>query len=191
MKRQQVRVVPWMEDSMRATTDTACLFFKAMADAGADGVYTVDSRGNSTPLATRVYISRIRAGGGREVRRLRAAPQRPGRRDRERDGRGRSGRELDRRFGDRHRRPRRLRRARGSGGAVRDVRHRDRHQAREASTTSAATCRRPTASRCRRGSRSSARTGTRKKASATWKAATTPKRRSASRRESSDASSKR
>src|SRR4029079_7298180 len=26
MKRQQVRVVPWMEDSMRAATDTACLF---------------------------------------------------------------------------------------------------------------------------------------------------------------------
>jgi isopropylmalate/homocitrate/citramalate synthase len=64
MKRQQVRVVPWMEDSMRANTDTACLFYKAMADAGADGVYTVDSRGNSTPLATRVYISRIREAVG-------------------------------------------------------------------------------------------------------------------------------
>jgi isopropylmalate/homocitrate/citramalate synthase len=64
MKRQQVRVVPWMEDSMRAATDTACLFYKAMADAGADGVYTVDSRGNSTPLATRVYISRIREAVG-------------------------------------------------------------------------------------------------------------------------------
>jgi isopropylmalate/homocitrate/citramalate synthase len=64
MKRQQVRVVPWMEDSMRAATDTACLFFKAMADAGADGVYTVDSRGNSTPLATRVYIGRVREAVG-------------------------------------------------------------------------------------------------------------------------------
>ena len=64
MKRQQVRVVPWMEDSMRSTMDTACLFFKAMADAGAEGVYTVDSRGNSTPLATRVYISRIRQAVG-------------------------------------------------------------------------------------------------------------------------------
>ncbi|HUP93494.1 MAG TPA: hypothetical protein VM164_01210 [Burkholderiales bacterium] len=64
MKRQQVRVVPWMEDSMRAATDTACLFFKAMADAGADGVYTVDSRGNSTPLATRVYIARVRQAVG-------------------------------------------------------------------------------------------------------------------------------
>jgi isopropylmalate/homocitrate/citramalate synthase len=66
MKRQQVRVVPWMEDSMRAATDTACLFFEAMAEAGADGVYTVDSRGNSTPLATRVYISRIREAVGEE-----------------------------------------------------------------------------------------------------------------------------
>jgi isopropylmalate/homocitrate/citramalate synthase len=64
MKRQHVRVVPWMEDSMRASTDTACLFFKAMAEAGADGVYTVDSRGNSTPLATRVYIGRIRQAVG-------------------------------------------------------------------------------------------------------------------------------
>lgn len=64
MKRHNVRVVPWMEDSMRANTDTACLFFKAMADAGADGVYTVDSRGNSTPLATRAYIGRIREAVG-------------------------------------------------------------------------------------------------------------------------------
>ncbi|MCE9642313.1 MAG: hypothetical protein K8S22_19505, partial [Betaproteobacteria bacterium] len=35
MKRQKVRVVPWMVDSMRSPVDTACLFFKAMADAGA------------------------------------------------------------------------------------------------------------------------------------------------------------
>ncbi|MGE5523578.1 MAG: hypothetical protein ACM3SS_07675 [Rhodospirillaceae bacterium] len=60
MKRQNVRVVPWMVDSMRSPIDTACRFFKAMADAGTDGVYVVDSRGNSTPLATRVFISRIR-----------------------------------------------------------------------------------------------------------------------------------
>jgi isopropylmalate/homocitrate/citramalate synthase len=64
MKRQQVRVVPWMEDCMRSPVETACLFFKAMADAGADGVYVVDSRGNSTPLATRVFISRIRKAVG-------------------------------------------------------------------------------------------------------------------------------
>ena len=64
MKRQKVRVVPWMEDSMRSPVETACLFFKAMADAGADGVYVVDSRGNSTPLATRVFISRIRKAVG-------------------------------------------------------------------------------------------------------------------------------
>jgi isopropylmalate/homocitrate/citramalate synthase len=64
MKRRQVRVVPWMEDSMRSSIDTACLFFKAMADAGTDGVYVVDSRGNSTPLATRVFIGRIRQAVG-------------------------------------------------------------------------------------------------------------------------------
>ena len=60
MKRQKVRVVPWMVDSMRSPVDTACLFFKAMADAGADGVYVVDSRGNSAPLATRTFIRRVR-----------------------------------------------------------------------------------------------------------------------------------
>lgn len=64
MKRQQVRVVPWMVDSMRSPVATACLFFKAMADAGADGVYVVDSRGNSTPLATRGFIRRVRAAVG-------------------------------------------------------------------------------------------------------------------------------
>lgn len=64
MKKQNVRVVPWMVDSMRSPVDTACLFFKAMADAGADGVYVVDSRGNSTPLATRTFIGRVRAAVG-------------------------------------------------------------------------------------------------------------------------------
>ena len=64
MKRQKVRVVPWMVDSMRSPVDTACLFFKAMADAGADGVYVVDSRGNSTPLATRGFIRRVREAVG-------------------------------------------------------------------------------------------------------------------------------
>ena len=64
MKRHDVRVVPWMVDSMRSPVDTACLFFKAMADAGADGVYVVDSRGNSTPLATRGFIRRVREAVG-------------------------------------------------------------------------------------------------------------------------------
>jgi isopropylmalate/homocitrate/citramalate synthase len=45
---------------MRSPVDTACLFFKAMADAGADGVYVVDSRGNSAPLATRTFIRCVR-----------------------------------------------------------------------------------------------------------------------------------
>jgi isopropylmalate/homocitrate/citramalate synthase len=64
MKRYDVRVVPWMVDSMRSPVETACLFFKAMADAGADGVYVVDSRGNSAPLATRHFIRRVRAAVG-------------------------------------------------------------------------------------------------------------------------------
>ena len=64
MKRQRVRVVPWMVDSMRSPVDTACLFFGAMAQAGTDGVYVVDSRGNSTPLATRVFIGRVREAVG-------------------------------------------------------------------------------------------------------------------------------
>ncbi len=64
MKCQNVRVVPWMEDAMRSSIETACLFFKAMADAGTDGVYVVDSRGNSTPLATRVFMGRIRKAVG-------------------------------------------------------------------------------------------------------------------------------
>src|SRR5258706_4397602 len=61
MKKQRIRVVPWIVDSMRSPIDTVCLFAAAMAKAGADGVYIVDSRGNSTPLATRVFISKVKA----------------------------------------------------------------------------------------------------------------------------------
>jgi 2-isopropylmalate synthase len=64
MKRPGLRIVPWMVDSMRSPVDTACLFFKAMADAGCDGVYLVDSRGNSAPLATRTFVSRVRKAVG-------------------------------------------------------------------------------------------------------------------------------
>jgi isopropylmalate/homocitrate/citramalate synthase len=64
MKRHDVRVVPWMVDSMRSPVDTACLFFRAMAQAGADGVYVVDSRGNSAPAATRYFIGRVREAVG-------------------------------------------------------------------------------------------------------------------------------
>lgn len=55
-----VRVVPWIVDSMRTRLETAVAFYKALSDAGVDGVYVVDSRGNSNPIATRVYISAIR-----------------------------------------------------------------------------------------------------------------------------------
>jgi isopropylmalate/homocitrate/citramalate synthase len=64
MKAQGAKVVPWTVDSMRTSVETSCLFFKAMADAGADGVYVVDSRGNSTPLASRIYIRRVKAAVG-------------------------------------------------------------------------------------------------------------------------------
>ncbi|HEY8369426.1 MAG TPA: hypothetical protein VIM86_08955, partial [Thermodesulfobacteriota bacterium] len=64
MKSKGVRVVPWIVDAMRTRVDTACRFFKAMAEAGADGVYVVDSRGNSVPLATRLFIRRVREAVG-------------------------------------------------------------------------------------------------------------------------------
>jgi 2-isopropylmalate synthase len=60
LKSKGVRVVPWIVDAMRTELDSACLFFKALSDAGADGVYVVDSRGNSVPLATSVFIKRVR-----------------------------------------------------------------------------------------------------------------------------------
>ena len=63
-KTRGVRVVPWVVDAMRTNPDTACLFFAAMAQAGADGVYVVDSRGNSNPLATRAFVARVRAAIG-------------------------------------------------------------------------------------------------------------------------------
>jgi isopropylmalate/homocitrate/citramalate synthase len=59
-----VKVVPWIVDSMRTRIDTAAAFYAALAKAGVDGVYVVDSRGNSNPIATRVYISAIRAAVG-------------------------------------------------------------------------------------------------------------------------------
>lgn len=64
LKQSGVRVVPWIVDAMRTNPETAALFFRAMRDAGADGVYVVDSRGNSAPLATRFFIRRVRAAVG-------------------------------------------------------------------------------------------------------------------------------
>jgi len=60
MKSHGIRVVPWIVDAMRTATATACLFFQSMAEAGADGVYVVDSRGNSVPTATRSFIRAVR-----------------------------------------------------------------------------------------------------------------------------------
>jgi isopropylmalate/homocitrate/citramalate synthase len=64
LKSQGVRVVPWIVDAMRTPSATACLFFRAMQEAGTDGVYVVDSRGNSAPLATRFFIKRVREAVG-------------------------------------------------------------------------------------------------------------------------------
>ncbi len=61
MKSQGVRVVPWIGDSMRLRSATVCTFAKAIADAGADGVYLVDSRGNSHPLASKILVKKVRA----------------------------------------------------------------------------------------------------------------------------------
>lgn len=60
IKSKGVRVIPWIADSMRTPVDTVCLFSKAIADAGGDGVYLVDSRGNSVPMATRHLVRRVR-----------------------------------------------------------------------------------------------------------------------------------
>jgi isopropylmalate/homocitrate/citramalate synthase len=64
LKSQGVRVVPWIVDAMRTPSATAALFFRAMQEAGTDGVYVVDSRGNSAPLATRFFIKRVREAVG-------------------------------------------------------------------------------------------------------------------------------
>jgi isopropylmalate/homocitrate/citramalate synthase len=64
MKSQRVRVISWIVDAMRTPPDIAAEFFGALARAGSDGVYVVDSRGNSTPLATRVFIRKVKAAIG-------------------------------------------------------------------------------------------------------------------------------
>jgi isopropylmalate/homocitrate/citramalate synthase len=60
LKAQGCRVVPWVIDSMRTRLDTVLQFYAAIIEAGGDGVYVVDSRGNSAPLATRVFIRNVR-----------------------------------------------------------------------------------------------------------------------------------
>lgn len=57
---QGARVVPWLVDSMRLRTETAVRFSEAIVRAGGHGVYLVDSRGNSSPIATRVLVGRVR-----------------------------------------------------------------------------------------------------------------------------------
>jgi isopropylmalate/homocitrate/citramalate synthase len=64
LKSKSVRVVPWIVDAMRTDPAIACTFFRAMRDAGADGVYVVDSRGNSVPLATHSFITQVREAVG-------------------------------------------------------------------------------------------------------------------------------
>ena len=54
-------MIPWIVDAMRTNPATAALlFFRSMQEAGADGVYVVDSRGNSIPTATYLFIQRVR-----------------------------------------------------------------------------------------------------------------------------------
>lgn len=60
MKSQGVAVVPWIDDAMRTRLSTAVEFYKTVSGAGADGVYLVDSRGNSIPTATRHFVRTIK-----------------------------------------------------------------------------------------------------------------------------------
>jgi 2-isopropylmalate synthase len=64
LKTRGVRVIPWIVDAMRSRPETAAALFGAISAAGADGVYVVDSRGNSVPLATASFIRRTRAAVG-------------------------------------------------------------------------------------------------------------------------------
>ena len=59
-KTRGVKVFASIADSFRTRPSTACLFYKSAVEAGADAAYCWDSRGNSTPLASRVYVSRLR-----------------------------------------------------------------------------------------------------------------------------------
>lgn len=60
VKSKGVEAFASIADSFRTRVDTACLFYKAAVDAGAAAIYCWDSRGNSTPLASRVYVNRLR-----------------------------------------------------------------------------------------------------------------------------------
>lgn len=60
VKTKGVKPFASIADSFRTRVDTACLFYRAAAEAGAEASYCWDSRGNSTPLATRVYVGRLR-----------------------------------------------------------------------------------------------------------------------------------
>jgi isopropylmalate/homocitrate/citramalate synthase len=60
LKQRGATVVPWIEETFRGSVENAVFFAKAIVEAGADGVYLVDSRGNSHPLATRILVRRVR-----------------------------------------------------------------------------------------------------------------------------------
>lgn len=58
------RVIPWIVDSMRMHPHTVADFARTIVEAGAHGVYLVDSRGNSVPTATRRLVQRVRTAIG-------------------------------------------------------------------------------------------------------------------------------
>jgi isopropylmalate/homocitrate/citramalate synthase len=60
------RVVPWFLE-MRLPVSTVAGFAAAAVEAGADGVYMVDSRGNCSPLTSRLFIQRVREAVGDEA----------------------------------------------------------------------------------------------------------------------------
>ncbi len=59
-KAQGANIVLSIGDSMRHRLETALLFYGSAVQAGADGVYVWDSRGNSHPAATATYVRRLR-----------------------------------------------------------------------------------------------------------------------------------
>jgi isopropylmalate/homocitrate/citramalate synthase len=67
-KSHGAKVVPWIGDTMRGSTASACVIARGMVEAGADGVYLVDSRGNSHPIATRRLVRKVREAIGDDVR---------------------------------------------------------------------------------------------------------------------------
>lgn len=65
-KEQGATVIWSFEDALRTKLDTALRFYKAGIEAGADGIYVWDSRGNTHPAAAAYFVSQVRAAIGKK-----------------------------------------------------------------------------------------------------------------------------